>query len=132
MTRDNCIQEERIQKVEEAVEQIASQVSLTYTKISGIETKLEKALVRLSEHHSILYGERGSSGLLAWKERAAETVDELKLALKGYGDEPGLIAEIKNLSKKISEWDDTKKWITRLVIGYIVTVILGLIVMAGK
>lgn len=72
------------------------------------------------------------SDLLAWKERATETLDELKIALKGYGKEPGLIAVIQNLTNKIEEYDDAKKWITRLVIGYIITVILGLIVIAAK
>jgi hypothetical protein len=74
----------------------------------------------LNDHHEILYGDRGRSGLIA----QGEHLEELEKALKGYGREPGLIADIKNLLVKMNEFEDNKKWLTRLVIGAILTEII--------
>lgn len=128
----NMNDEERIQKLENAVSGIVVQVQQIFNMVNGLEEKLNRVLKNLDDHHGVLYGEGGKSGMLAWKEQADETLNELNLALKGYGKEPGLIAVIQNLSTKIGEWDDTRKWLMRLVIGNIIAVVLGLILISQR
>ncbi len=127
MNEQDCYQEERINRMERAVERIEEQVHQLVMEFSSLKGKMEQALQRQNDHQEVLYGMKGTTGLLGWKEKAAETLEELKLALKGYGDEPGLIAEIRALAKKIDEWDDTKKWLIRLVGALIVTEVLKLV-----
>jgi hypothetical protein len=84
---------------------------------ADLKEKVEAILCRLDDHQKILYGARGKSGLIAQSEH----LEELEKALKGYGREPGLISDIKNLSTKMTDLGDERKWLTRLVLGAILT-----------
>jgi hypothetical protein len=110
----------RLTRVELAVSRMETQVAQLVTEFAGLKEKVEAILCRLNDHHDILYGNHGESGLIA----QGEHLEELEKALKGYGREPGLIADIKNLSIKMSEFSDERKWLTRLIIGAILTDIL--------
>jgi hypothetical protein len=69
-------------------------------------------------------------GIIAKVTNALDILADLQIALKGKEDKPGLISEINTLVKKISEWKDTKKWITRLIVGRFITSLLGLLIIA--
>lgn len=101
------------------------------TRVEFILQRLEDRILELvkdfgqikcmmEDHQTALYGDKGKPGLVG----QAGTLEELRVALKGYGREPGLIAEIKDLSNRMSAWDDSRKWLTRLIFGAIITDIL--------
>lgn len=110
-------QEERISRMEQAVGRIEGQVQQLVLEFAALKEKVEAMLCRLDDHQNILYGEKGKTGLIS----QGETLQELQQALKGYGREPGLIADIKNLLVKMNEFDDGRIWLTRLIIGAIIT-----------
>jgi predicted RNase H-like nuclease (RuvC/YqgF family) len=110
----------RLTRVEVAVSRMEGQVSHLVSEFAALKEKVEMMLGRLNDHQDILYGDHGKSGLIAQSEH----LEELEKALKGYGREPGLIADIKNLLVKMQEFDDNKKWLTRLIIGAILTDII--------
>lgn len=107
----------RLTRVEMAVARMEGQLSQLITEFADLKLKVETMLCRLDDHQSVLYGEHGKSGLIT----QGEHLEELEKALKGYGREPGLIADIKNLLVKMGEFDDNRKWLTRLIIGAIIT-----------
>jgi hypothetical protein len=107
----------RLSRVEMAVSRMEIQVTQLVTEFADLKEKVETILCRLNDHQEILYGDKGRSGLVAQREH----LEELEKALKGYGREPGLIADIKNLMIKMGELGDERKWLTRLVIGAIIT-----------
>jgi hypothetical protein len=107
----------RLTRVELAVQRIEDKVAHLIEEFSDFKTRIECVI---EDHQSTLYGDKGKPGLVG----QAGTLEELRVALKGYGREPGLIADIQNLSKKMVEWDDGRKWLTRLVLGMLVTDIL--------
>lgn len=108
--------ESRVAKLEQAIERIEIQVIQIANDVSGLKVRMEEMLCKVEDHQDVLYGEKGKHGLIS----QVEIIDELRLALKGYGREPGLIADIQTLNKKIIEWDDGRKWLMRLVIGAII------------
>lgn len=128
----SCFQDGRIGRIEQAVEQLSIQVPQIIEKLSGLEEKVEMALKRQEEHHETLFGGRGATGIMAWKEKADETLNELKIALKGYGKEPGLISIISTLVEKIDQIEDDRKWLIRLVLANIIGALLGMIIIASK
>lgn len=108
--------EGRVTKLEQAIERIEIQVIQIGNDVTLLKEKLETVLCKVDDHQEVLYGDKGRRGLIS----KIETIDELNLALKGYGREPGLIADIQALNMKISEWDDGRKWLTRLIIGAVI------------
>jgi hypothetical protein len=115
-----CAQESRITLMEKALGRVESAVETLANEVRDMKDALTK---KIDEHDASLYGDHEKPGVVA----QMQTVDELKLALKGYGSEPGLIAVIRDLSTHMSEWEDTKKWMIRLVIGEIVVAILAIV-----
>lgn len=113
-------QEERISRMEQVVDRIEQQVNQLVFEFTSLKDRVEAMLTRLDDHQNILYGEKGKTGLIS----QGETLHELQQALKGYGREPGLIADIKNLLLKMGEFDEGRKWLTRLIIGAIITDII--------
>lgn len=110
-------QEERISRIERAIDRIEGQVNQLVSEFTSLKERVEAMLTRLDDHQNILYGEKGKTGLIS----QGEALHELQQALKGYGREPGLIADIKNLLVKMGEFDEGRKWLTRLIIGAIIT-----------
>lgn len=105
--------ENRLVRVELAVTRLEGQVSQLVSEFAGLKERVEDMLNRVDDHQSVLYGVKGKSGLIA----QSEVLEELKDALKGVGKEAGLIAEIQTLTNKVQEWEDGRKWLTRLVVG---------------
>ena len=107
----------RMSRVELAVQRVEDQVAQLVKDFGEFKQRVE---CMLEDHQSALYGDKGKPGLVG----QSGTLEELRVALKGYGREPGLIAEIQDLGKRMASWDDGRKWLTRLVIGMIVTDII--------
>lgn len=114
---DRASVENRLNRVEMGVTRMEGQISQLISEFADLKGKVESMLCRLDDHQSVLYGNNGRSGLIT----QGEHLEELEKALKGYGREPGLIADIKNLLVKMSEFDESRVWLTRLIIGAILS-----------
>ncbi len=117
--------ENRLTLVELAVARMEGQVSNLVSEIGDLKEKVEAMLCRLDDHQSVLYGEKGKSGLITQGEHLAE----LERALKGYEKEPGLIADIKNLLTKMDSYEHGREWLTRLVVGAIIAQIIAEVIL---
>jgi hypothetical protein len=117
--------ENRLMLVELAVARMEGQVSNLVTEFGDLKGKVEAMLCRLDDHQSVLYGERGKSGLIT----QGEHLSELERALKGYEKEPGLIADIKNLLTKMDGYEQGRVWLTRLVVGAIIAQIIAEVIL---
>lgn len=127
-----CTQEQRITRIEQAVENIAEKVEGLVLEFQTFRARMDNVLLSVEEHDRALKGNNGTVGLIAKVANALDVLNELNLALKGHAEKPGLIATIDRLSKTVECWNDDRKWITRLIIGWVVTTILGLVVIALK
>jgi hypothetical protein len=117
--------ENRLTLVELAVARMEGQVTNLVAEFGDLKGKVEAMLCRLDDHQSVLYGERGKSGLITQGEHLAE----LERALKGYEKEPGLIADIKNLLTKMESYEQGRVWLTRLVVGAIIAQIIAEVIL---
>lgn len=102
----------RLTRVEQAVQRIENQVSQLLRDFAEFKARVE---CMIEDHQSILYGAKDRTGLV----HQSEHLEELERALKGYGREPGLIADIKNLLDKMNKYEDANKWLTRVILGAI-------------
>jgi hypothetical protein len=107
----------RLTRVENSITRIENQIETLMHEFTDFKERVEGMI---EDHQTALYGDRGKPGLVG----QSGTLEELRVALKGYGREPGLIAEIQELTNKMINWDDGRKWVNRLVIGMLVTEIL--------
>jgi len=127
-----CSQEQRISRIEQAVNAIDQKVEGLVLEFQLFKAKMDSVLNSVEEHDRALKGNNGTVGLIAKVANALDVLYELNAALKGREEKPGLIATIDRLSKTVECWNDDRKWITRLVIGWVITTILGLVVIALK
>jgi hypothetical protein len=122
-----CTQKDRIERIETAVAELTTQLPGILSAMNELRGKLDTILAKQDDHHAVLYGERGRSGLIAQSEWMSRVLGELDAALKGRDKEPGLIAEIRTLGEAVKEWKDGQKWLTRLVLGEVVLAVLFLV-----
>lgn len=115
-----CAQEGRITEMEVSLNHIESLVERMANETHKMRDNLT---TRLDEHAVTLYGDRDVVGVVS----QMKTLEELNLALKGYGKEPGLVAVISDLSVHMHEWDDAKKWMFRLVLGEVIVALLAVL-----
>jgi hypothetical protein len=115
----------RLTRVENTVTRIEDQMTSLVREFADFKERVEGMI---EDHQTALYGDKGKPGLVG----QAGTLEELRVALKGYGREPGLIAEIQDLAKRMGDWDDGRKWMNRLVIGMLVTEIILHVLEVGK
>jgi hypothetical protein len=120
-----CTQEGRITRIETAVTAIGEQVTTLVTSVNELKTKVEPVMARVEEHDRALYGNNGTVGIVAKVANSLEVLDDLKLALRGKEEEPGLIAVIKELSDKVNDITDERKWLLRLLIGAVLLFAVG-------
>lgn len=131
-TEPYCPQEVRITRLENAVSSIQDQVSRMTAEFMVLKVRIEAALDQVAEHDRVLKGKDGSPGVIAKVANSVELIEDLNDALRGVDGASGLISEIRSLKEQIGDWGDTKKWLTRLVIGWVITAILGLIFLEVK
>lgn len=107
-------QDNRLTRVELAVQRVEDQVAQLAKDFAEFKARLECIV---EDHQTALYGDKGKPGLVG----QAGTLEELRVALKGYGREPGLIAEIQSLSKQMEVMGDGRKWVTRVIVSALIT-----------
>jgi len=132
MEEHACTQEDRITRIEGTVTAIDGKLDAINTNQAKIMTCLDIYMKKVDEHDAILKGENGDVGVVAKVAQAVDILDELKIALKGKEDKPGLIAAIDVLVKRAASTDDDKVWLRRLIIGTVITWMLGIGLMIFK
>jgi hypothetical protein len=98
MTIHNCNQVDRITRIEHTVDEIGDKVSQIATSVDILVVKLQPVIDKVQDHEKTL---RGSNG------------------------DPGMVGAISDIGKTISSWADNQKWLFRLIIGWLVTTVLG-------
>ncbi len=127
-----CQQEQRITRIEASVDVISEKVNLVANDISVIRDKVEAVTKTVDEHDRALYGSNGSVGVVAKVVQSVETLEDLKVALRGKGEEPGLISDIRTLMNWMGEWKDGRKWLNRLLAGLAVAEVFRIILEVMK
>lgn len=121
-----CEQEDRITRIENTVEKVATDVATIGTNVLIIKEKVEEYGATIKKHDDILRGEGGDLGLVAQTKVNTRDVTELVSALKGEKDEPGLISVIADLAKRLGKKDDWEQWLYRLVGAGVITGLIAL------
>jgi hypothetical protein len=132
MVEHDCEQDERIARIEESVRCMDNKVDGLNTNQQKILTWLDIYMKKIDEHDAILKGENGNVGVVAQVVQAITILTELNTALKGREDKPGLIAAIDTLVRRNIVVDDEKVWLTRLIIGTLITWVIGIAVVLFK
>jgi uncharacterized protein (UPF0335 family) len=122
-----CSQKERIERLEGAVGKIGGEVSQIAADVNIIKVQIQPFIEMVGGHDRALRGSNGDIGLNAKVANAVEAMGDLTLALRGQGNEAGLITDILSLKKWMAELRDERKWLTRLVIGIVLAEIGGLL-----
>jgi hypothetical protein len=112
--REPQSQDNRLTRVEMSVQRIELQLENMIKDLGDFKARIECVI---DDHQDALYGDKGKPGLIG----QLGSLEELRVALKGYGREQGLIADIQGLIATMAKWEDGRKWLNRLVIGMIVT-----------
>ena len=120
-----CLQTDRIERIETSVDKISVTVNLLTTDIRILSVSVDSIIKRLDEQDVTLKGSNGSPGLVGAVSTLNSYMSDLYGAMRGEGDKPGLISAISVLTKKISDGDDESKWMKRLIVGWVLTTILG-------
>jgi len=111
----------RLTRLETSVQRIEGQLSQLVADFCEFKSRVESML---QDHQVVLYGDSSVPGLIA----KSAPLQELWTALKGYGKDPGLIAEIHSLMEKKNKWEDNFKWFVRLALGALLAdIILNLV-----
>ena len=124
-----CQQEGRISRIETSVEVITEKVNRVAEDVSVIRANTEAMAAKVEEHDRALYGNNGNVGMVAKVMQSVEKLEDLAVALRGKGEEPGLISEIRNLMNYVGEQKDERKWLVRAVTGVVITQLIALIFM---
>ncbi len=120
-----CMQEGRITRIEASVNVITEKVNQVAGDVSVIREKVEGVTRTVEEHDHALYGNNGGVGVVAKVMQSVEVLDDLKVALKGKGEDPGLISDIRNLMGNMADQKDERKWLMRAVVGVIIAQLIG-------
>jgi hypothetical protein len=109
-----------------SVGELARQVQEVLSRFTGLATRLETQFVRSDNFE--LYKELVKQAFKALETTMAllarsDRVEELARGMEDKADNEAF----KALVKRVSELEDDKKWLTRLIIGFIILAILGAI-----
>jgi hypothetical protein len=124
---DPCQQEKRIQRIEAAVDKIGVEVSQIAVDVGTIKTRIEPFFEVVHSHERALRGANGDVGLTAKVAGASKAMDELTQALRGNEGKPGLLSDINEINKYVSDLKDERKWVFRLILGIVLAEICGLL-----
>ncbi len=97
-----------------------------------IKDRVETITSTIEEHDRALYGNNGNVGVVAKVVSSVETLEDLKMALRGKGEDPGLIADIRTLMNWMGDWKDERKWLARVIIGVVITQLIGYVLIFLK
>ena len=115
-----CSQKDRISKIENAVERIEATVMELRTDFSQVKEKVNEALEKVWEHEDALNGRGKEVGLIARVSELVTTLEEMRIMLKGKGDDPGMVGTLRQIKAAMDKREDTEKWLFRLIGAYIV------------
>ena len=127
-----CTQEQRITRIENTVGEIGEKVNTIAADVTVIRASTVAMTAKVEEHDQALYGNNGNVGIVAKVVSSMETLEDLKVALRGKGEEPGLISDIRTLMDWMGEWKDGRKWINRLLVGLAVAEVFRIILELAK
>jgi hypothetical protein len=82
----------------------------------------------VAEHDRALRGNNGTIGVIAKVANSMGTIDDLGTTIRGRGEEPGQVGKIDRLCDAVESLKDDRKWVMRLVLGWVVLTLLGMIV----
>jgi hypothetical protein len=120
-----CQQEERIKHIEAKVDVITDKIEEIRPDIMLIKDRLVSTVETVEEHERALRGSNGDIGALARVLDNAVVLRDLIITLRGEGQNPGLIGAISRLTEKMSAQEDDRRWLSRLVIGWLITSLVG-------
>ncbi len=122
-----CTQENRITRIEEAVQEVNDKVDNLSDSVLTLTTILTPILDKVNEHDKVLRGSGGETGMLATVSDISKKMGELYTTIRGQGEDPGMVGFISELKKKLKESADTQQWLLRLVVGWSIAAVLGLV-----
>ncbi len=125
MTDHPCQQEGRIKNIEAKVDVITDKIEEIHPDIQVIKERLTATAETVEEHDRALRGSNGDVGLVAKVSETTASVNDLIKTLRGEGNDPGLIGALSRLTEKMGNWESTWRWLTRLVIGWVITSLIG-------
>lgn len=101
------------------VGELARSVSSVLIRLEGLARRLEDGQFVRTEMHN-LYKENVNLALMQAQEK-----------IRTLGEDKVDKAEYQALQKRVVEIEDSKKWLERLVLGFIILTILGVILAAS-
>lgn len=119
----DCIQKERLQKIEELMLQALNRVN----EVQALGPQIKLVLDQVAEHDRALKGKNGTVGIIAKVAGSADTIEDLNTTIRGKGEDPGLVGKIDKLVEAVEGLKDDRKWLTRLIVGWVVMTLLGVI-----
>jgi hypothetical protein len=124
---DLCLQNDRISRVEIAVDKIATQVGELGNAFAILTERLNPILAKVEEHDRTLLGCNGEVGLVAKVETAMDIQESLRMLLKGREGQGGMMTILTVLGVQVQTLIDQNKsrteertWLTRVVVGMLV------------
>jgi hypothetical protein len=117
----NCIQEERLERIEGCM-----------LEMLKLAPQIQLVLDQVAEHDRALRGNNGTIGVIAKVANSMGTIDDLGTTIRGRGEDPGIVGKIDKMTEAIESLKDDRKWVTRLIIGWVIVTLLGLFVLIGR
>ena len=99
---EDCKQERRITRIEDKIDKMVDAVSDVVMTVNTLAVNVNTVLEKTAEQERTLKGSNGT---------------------------PGVVSSILDIKDKISKWESNLTWLTRTIIGLIVTAIFGGIVL---
>jgi len=84
-------------------------------------------LDQVAEHDRALRGNNGTIGVIAKVSSSMGTIDDLDTTIRGRGEDPGLVGKIDKLVETVESLKDDRKWLVRIIIGWVIMTLLGVI-----
>lgn len=108
--------------------ELSRQVRDVLVRFEGLATRLETQFVR-SENFQ-LYKQLVDTAISNLQQRvselaSAEQMKNLREDVDGLGQGKASKNELTNLERRVADLEDDKKWLVRLVVGFIILGVLG-------
>lgn len=103
--------------------ELARQVRDVFVKLEGLATRLESGQFVRSDVFA-LYRENVNQAL-------AGVQDKIKVLSEDKADKAEVTSTFRSMEARIAALEDERKWLTRLVLGFIILGILGAIFVAS-
>lgn len=112
-----CTQENRLVRIEKMLQEASACSGSISTRTQVIESRVDKVEDAIDEHEKAIRGYNGTPGLVGRLTADEAILGELQLALKGRGEDPGMIGTVKQIKITMDKWEDSQKITLSLVLG---------------